>query len=211
MLFEFFQRAASGLQQTTPLEAVAVASGIASVWLSRKASILTYPVGLVNTVIYVYLSVKAQLFGEASVNLYYTVASVWGWVLWSRAGAGAAGETPVRFSSSRERVMQVVVFAVLYAVLYAVLHGLQTSFAPGAIPSADAFASATAYVGMWLMAKRRVESWVWWILTDLASIPLYSLKGYAFTSVQYTVFLVLAVSGLIAWWRKAQCAQPAAA
>ena len=71
-------------------------------------------------------------------------------------------------------------------------------------PWADAFASATAYTGMWLMAKKKVESWVWWILTNIASIPLYFIKGYAFTSVQFIVLLILAIAGLISWQQKAK-------
>ena len=81
---------------------------------------------------------------------------------------------------------------------------LKTNFAPEAIPWADAFASATAYTGMWLMAKKKVESWIWWILTNIASIPLYFVKGYAFTSVQFLVLLVLAIAGLKSWNEKSK-------
>ena len=77
-------------------------------------------------------------------------------------------------------------------------------FAPLAIPWADAFASATAYTGMWLMAKKKVESWHWWIATNFASIPLYFVKHYVFTSVYYLVLLIMAVSGLIEWQRKSK-------
>src|SRR5476649_1194691 len=74
----------SGIRQTGAVEFIAVLSGIVSVWFSRKENILVYPVGLINTIFYVYLSVKGHLFGEASVNLYYTIMSIYGWILWSR-------------------------------------------------------------------------------------------------------------------------------
>jgi nicotinamide mononucleotide transporter len=96
-----------------------------------------------------------------------------------------------------------VFFAAFYIAIYAALTWLQKEFAPEAIPWADAFASATAYTGMWLMARKKVESWYWWIATNVASIPLYFVKGYVFTSVQYLVLLVLAVAGLVEWGRKA--------
>jgi nicotinamide mononucleotide transporter len=89
-------------------------------------------------------------------------------------------------------------------VLYAALYFSKTSFAPGAIPWADALSSAAAYTGMWLMAKKKVESWYYWIATNFFSIPLYFVKGYVFTSVQFAVLLALAVAGLIAWRKKAQ-------
>ena len=77
------------------------------------------------------------------------------------------------------------------------------NFAPGAIPWGDAFASSTAFTGMWLMAKKKVESWYWWIATNIASIPLYFVKGLVFTSCYYVVLLVLAVFGLISWLKSA--------
>ena len=72
------------IQHTTSLEYIAVIFGIASVWYSRKENILVYPVGLVNTIIYIFISIKGSLFGEASVNLYYTIMSIYGWILWAK-------------------------------------------------------------------------------------------------------------------------------
>jgi nicotinamide mononucleotide transporter len=80
---------------------------------------------------------------------------------------------------------------------------LKTNFAPGAIPWADAFASASAFTGMWLMTRKKVESWYWWIATNIASIPLYFVKGYVFTSVYYFILLIMAIFGLIEWRRRA--------
>ena len=79
-----FESIYNGLLQTSWLELIAVIAGIASVWYSRKESILVYPIGLINTTIYIYLSFKGHLLGEASVNLYYTLMSLWGWYLWTR-------------------------------------------------------------------------------------------------------------------------------
>ncbi len=197
----------TGLKETTPLEYIAVTAGIASVWLSRAENIWVYPVGLVNTVIYIYLSLKGQLFGEASVNLYYTAMSLWGWWLWTRKDAAQAPELHITFSDRRDLLRQLLFFGAFYAVLFALLSFLKRSFAPGAIPWADAFAAATAYTGMWLMARKKVASWWWWIATDAASIPLYFVKGYVFTSFQFLVFTVLAVMGLISWQRKAAAAR----
>src|SRR5215213_3815888 len=83
-LSQLLQQFIEGMKATTWLEYVAVLFGIASVWFSRKENILVYPVGLVNTIIYIYLSFKGSLFGEASVNLYYTIMSIYGWILWTR-------------------------------------------------------------------------------------------------------------------------------
>src|SRR6476661_11286657 len=81
---EVIQQFVAGMQQTGWVEYIAVFAGILSVWYSRKENILVYPVGLINTIFYVYLSFKGHLLGEASVNLYYTVMSIYGWVMWSK-------------------------------------------------------------------------------------------------------------------------------
>ena len=194
-----------GLKATGPIEFVAVLAGIASVWFSRKENILVYPIGLVNTVFYIYLSVKGNLLGEASVNFYYTVMSIYGWILWSKKDKrNASPELHISFSNRKEWMQQVLFFGVFYLLIFTALSWLKKSFAPEAIPWADAFASATAYTGMWLMARKKVESWIWWIATNIASIPLYFIKGYVFTSVQFLVLLILAIAGLISWQQKAK-------
>jgi len=201
---QIYEQFITGIQQTTWLEYIAVIAGIASVWFSRKENILVYPVGLVNTIIYIYLSFKYHLIGEASVNLYYTIMSIYGWILWARKDQQQHTVLHVTFSSAKQWMQQLLFFAVFYIAIFVALTWLKKDFAPGAIPWADAFASSTAYTGMWLMAKKKVESWWWWIATNIASIPLYFVKGLVFTTVQYVVLLIMAVAGLIAWQQKAK-------
>ena len=200
---EIFEQFIAGIRQTSALEFIAVIAGIASVFFSRKENILVYPVGLINTIIYIHLSIKGQLYGEASVNLYYTIMSVYGWILWTRRNQQQEHVLHISLSNQKEWIQQVLFFVAFYMAIFAALTWLKKDFAPEAIPWADALASASAYTGMWLMAKKKVESWYWWIATNITSIPLYFIKGYVFTSVQFMVLLVLAVAGLIAWQKKA--------
>jgi nicotinamide mononucleotide transporter len=202
---DILQSIYNGLIQTTPIEAIAVIMGIVSVWYSSKENILVYPTGLINTTLYIYLSFKGHLLGEASVNLYYTIMSLYGWYLWTRKTEDKTNFVlQITLSSKKEWAVQLLFFGVIYTTIYLLLTYAKSAFAPEAIPWADAFASATAYTGMWLMAKKKVESWIWWILTNIASIPLYFIKGYAFTSVQFIVLLILAIAGLISWQQKAK-------
>lgn len=197
------QQFIDGMRQTSLLEYIAVFAGIASVWFSKKENILVYPIGLINTVIYIYLSMKGHLLGEASVNFYYTVMSIYGWYVWTRRDERREHKLHISFSSFGDWINQLLFFVVFYFAIYFALQYLKTDFAPGAIPWADAFASASAYTGMWLMTRKKVESWIWWIITNIASIPLYFVKGYVFTSVYYFVLLILAIYGLIEWRKKA--------
>src|SRR5215218_10047081 len=118
---EFFDQFLHNLSATTPLEYIAVISGIASVWFSRLENILVYPVGLVSTIIYVFLSLNGDLYGEASVNLYYTIVSIWGWYLWTRRNEKKQHVLHVTQSTSREWRGQVLFFAVFYVAIYAAL------------------------------------------------------------------------------------------
>jgi len=199
-----YQQFLTDLQHTSWLEFIAVLTGILSVWFSRLENIWVYPTGLVNTIIYIYLSFKFALLGEASVNFYYTVVSIYGWVLWAKKDRNEQHVLKITSSSGREWLQQVGFFAFFYVTVFSALTWLKKDFAPQAIPWADAFASATAYTGMWLMAKKKVESWHWWIATNFSSIPLYFVKHAVFTSIYYVVLLIMAISGLIEWNRKSK-------
>jgi nicotinamide mononucleotide transporter len=199
---EIYHQFISDIHNTTWYEYVAVFAGIASVWYSRMENILVYPVGLINTIIYIYISVKGHLLGEASVNFYYTVMSIYGWILWTKKDQQKHLVLHITSSNKKEWLQQLAFFAAFYIAIFFSLTYLKKSFATGAIPWADAFASATAYTGMWLMAKKKVESWYWWIATNIASIPLYFVKHYVFTSVYYLVLLIMAVFGLIEWMKR---------
>ena len=170
---------------------------------------MTYPVGLVNTGLYVYLSFINHLPGEASVNLYYTIMSVYGWYMWSRRNDQQEKILHVSFSDKRMWQQQLLFFAVIYLVVFAGIYFLKNIWWESAIPWADGFATATAFTGMWLMTRKKVESWYWWIATNIASIPLYYVKGLQWTSGYYLVLLVFAFWGLATWRQKAQQAASA--
>lgn len=200
---EFFVAVYNGLIQTTWIEAIAVLMGIVSVWYSRKENILVFPTGIINTTLYIYLSYKGQLFGEASVNIYYTIMSLYGWYWWSRKKEDKrTNKLQITRSNLKERGYHFLLFLAFYSILFFSLSFLKTNFAPDAIPWADALASASAYTAMWLMAKKKLESWLWWIVTNITSIPLYFIKGYAFTSFQFIVLLILAIAGYFSWKEK---------
>jgi nicotinamide mononucleotide transporter len=198
------QQFIEGMKQTTWLEYIAVFTGIISVWFQKNENIWIFPIGLINTTIYVWISIKGNLFGEASVNFYYTVLNIYGWILWTKKDAKQHHIVNIQFSNAKQWLQQLLFFAFFYVTIFFILTYLKRSFAPNAIPWADSFASATAYTGMWLMAKKKVESWYWWIATNIASMPLYFVKHYVFTSVYYFILLIMAFFGLIEWIRRAR-------
>ncbi|HMH21471.1 MAG TPA: nicotinamide riboside transporter PnuC [Puia sp.] len=196
-LHELYLRFSADLQQTTWLEFIAVVCGIASVAFSRMENILVYPTGMINTAIFIYLYLVHGLYADASVNFYYTVMSVWGWILWSRKKDGHIALIITK-SNAKDWRNSLIFFACCWVVLYTVLK----KFTDSTVPQADALTSAAAFTGMWLMNKKKLENWTWWIITDLASVPLNFYKHLVFTSFQYLVFLILAVMGYISWRKK---------
>jgi len=130
--------------------------------------------------------------------------SIYGWILWTKKDQKHRIILHVTNSSTKEWVQQLVFFASFYIAIFFALTWAKNAFYANTIPFLDAFASATAFTGMWLMAKKKVESWYWWIATNITSIPLYFVKGYVLTSIYYLVLLLLAISGLIEWKHRAR-------
>jgi nicotinamide mononucleotide transporter len=199
---EIVQQFITDLSNTKWYEYLAVFAGIASVWYSRKENVLVYPTGLLNTIIYIFISFDGKLLGEATVNFYYTIMSIIGWYMWTKKDVKQENVLHITLSTKKEWLYQLFFFLLFYAVIFYALTYFKQTFSNGIIPWADAFASATAFTGMWLMTKKKVESWYWWLATNIASIPLYFIKHYVFTSVYYVILFVMAIFGLISWLKK---------
>ena len=178
------------------LEIIAVIFGLLSVWYAKKDNILVFPTGLVSTSIFVYLLWKWTLWGDMMINGYYFVMSIYGWYHWTRK-KGNTDEFPIsKISSSEKRIAIILfIFTVAFVVsVYYYFDKFTTWYA-----YIDTFITGIFFVGMWLMAKRKVENWIFWIVGDVISIPLYFAKGYTFTSFQYIVFTVVAIFGYLEW------------
>ena len=191
------------IKDTSWLEFIAVVTGIASVVFSRKENILVFPIGIISTVIFIYLYITHGLYADASVNFYYTVMSIIGWFMWARK---KDNNTKLIITGSNKKDWQqaIIFFIVCWIILFTVLK----KFTDSTVPQADSFTSAAALTSMWLMNKKKLENWVWWLITDIVSIPLNFYKHLAFTSFQYLIFLVLATMGYITWKEKIKNQKP---
>lgn len=178
------------------LEIFGMITGVFSVWLAKKNNILLYPVGLLSTSIYVFLSYQWQLFGDMLVNFYYSIISIIGWLLWSRIKTNEE-EKAITKSTSNDyyKYVSFFIFSLfLIVIIYKVFNKFDSWYS-----YVDTFTSALFFVAMWAMAKRKLEHWLFWILGNMLTIPLYLLKGLAITSFQYLIFLIIAINGYLAW------------
>jgi nicotinamide mononucleotide transporter len=197
---EIYEQFIKGIRDTSLLEFIAVIFGVASVVFSRMENILVYPTGLINTILYTYFCFFWWgLYAEGSLNFYYTVMSIYGWILWSQRNPDTQQK---KYRITRSSLQEWIIAALFFIFCWSILYIILRKYTDSTVPWGDSFASAAAYTGMWLMARKKLENWIWWILTNIASIPLYFYKGAVFTSVQYFVFLVLAILGYISWRKK---------
>jgi nicotinamide mononucleotide transporter len=185
------------LLDTSWIEFVAVIFGLLSVWFARKENIWVYPTGIINVLIYVYLCFKAGLFADMGINAFYFVMSVYGWYRWAHKDDNSK-HLPITALSGKEWIFNLLATLLFYLVLRFVL----IKYTPSTVPDFDSFTTAIFIVGMWLMAIKKVENWIFWIIGDALVIPLFAYKGLAFTCVQYLVFLVLAIMGLMEWRKR---------
>lgn len=183
-----------GVIQTSALEWVAVICGVASVIYSMRENILVYPTGIISVIIYVYLAFQYKLYADMGVNGYYFVMSVYGWYYWANTD-GSKEQVPVTINSSKENLYSLGILFGSFGILVFVL----MNFTDSDVPIWDAATTAFAILGMWLMARKKLENWIAWIITDLISIPLYFYKGLVLTSFQFLIFTILAVMGYFAW------------
>ncbi|MGY5846270.1 nicotinamide riboside transporter PnuC [Salegentibacter sp. HM20] len=178
------------------LEIIAVIFGFLSVWYSKQNNILVYPTGIVSTLIFVYLLWQWQLLGDMMINAYYFSMSIYGWYVWTRK-VDPDHFTPITNTSRKENWWSLIIFCLTLLFVFAVYEAFDkwdnwTAYV-------DTFTTAIFFVGMWQMAKRKIENWIFWIIGDIISVPLYLYKGLAFTALQYFVFTIIAFYGYRAW------------
>jgi nicotinamide mononucleotide transporter len=196
-IFDFFFGQYTDYQTTDiVLEIVAVIFGFMSVWFSKKNNILVFPTGMISTCLFVYLLLKWQLLGDMMINAYYFIMSVFGWYIWTRK-VDAEHETPISRTTQKEKKISIAIFLATLVFVFVVYKTFDKW--NGWVAYVDTITTATFFVGMWLMAKRKIENWIYWIIGDLISIPLYFYKGFTFTSFQYLGFTVIAIFGYLEW------------
>lgn len=196
-LYDFFLEAYSTYSKLDiGLEFIAFSFGIISVIFAKKENILVYPTGIICTVITVYLLYKAQYFGDMMMNIYYSLMSIYGWWNWSRIQNDKYLLKITRFSKN-DLGLTVFLFLLTITITYAVYTFNLTEIK---IPNyIDIFTSGIFFTAMWLMANKKLESWVFWIIGDVITVPLYAYRGLGMLSLQYIIFTILAIQGYIEW------------
>ena len=178
------------------LEIFAVGMNIISVVYAKQNNILVYPTGLIGTGIFVYILFNFSLLGDMIINGYFFIMSIYGWYYWSRKKDEVFINNVSRLEK-REYIQ--LIFLALGSLLFIYFIYVQFDKWNSWTAYVDNITTAIFFVAMWLMAKRKVESWIFWIIGDLITVPLYFYKGLTISSLQYIIFTVLAILGYISW------------
>ncbi len=186
------------------LELIASITGVTSVLFAIRKNIFVYPIGIISTGLYTYLLYQWGLIGEMVINAYYTMMSIYGWIQWN-SNTSKNAESTISFTNNKEK-RNIVVFTIISFIIVMIVYSNKFKGIENIplINYFDATATAIFLSAMYLMAKMKLENWYFWLLGNLISIPLFIMKGYAITSIQYFLFLILSIRGIIEWWKSTQ-------
>lgn len=204
------------------LEICAMLFGVVGVWYGKRESILVYPLGIISTIIYVYICYKFVLYGDFIINIYYTLMSLFGWYMWGKTIDDKNTHIPISRTSINDKIKAfgIFIFTSVFVIFvyrhYNVMpNNLNFSESIGyaysnltsgniasfrkATPYLDTFTTGIFFAAMWLMALKKIEHWLLWIIGNIISIPLYFVKGLGFTGIQFSILLIIAFLGYKQW------------
>jgi len=180
----------------TMLELFAVTMNIFSVIYAKRNSILVYPTGLIGTGIFVYILYNFSLLGDMIINFYFVLMSIYGWYYWAQKKDGEVLHNVSRTSTNEYYFILMLGLTSLLSIYF--IYNFYDKW-DSWTAYVDTITTAIFFVAMYLMARRKIESWIFWIIGDLITIPLYFYKGLTISSIQYLIFLILAILGYISW------------
>lgn len=195
---QWFRILVDEIKNTSLLEYVGVGFGVIQVLLAKANKAGLYPAGIISVIITMYIFFDAKLYAEAALNLYYFIMSVYGWWFW--VYRRQSNPLPITKAGKKDWLVTVLIVITAFVVLYLAL----SRFTDSDVPVFDAWVSATAWAGMWLLAKRKLENWILLNISNAFAIPLLfykSLPLYGFL----TIFLfIIAIQGYFKWKKLAR-------
>ncbi len=183
------------------IESIAVATGLLSVWYSKKINVLVFPIGIISVLLYVFIFIKNGLFANAVINFMYFVISVFGWWNWVKATSNEQRATSndnlqVTFLTKKHRLLTLATIIVLLIISKILSSDIPTFL--------DYFTGVLGLGGMFLTALKKVENWVLYLLCDIILIPLCIYNELYLTVLQYIIYAIIAVMGYVSWSKEAK-------
>ena len=184
------------------IEIVAVVTGLLSVWFSKKINVLVFPIGIISVLLYVFIFIKNELYANAGINFIYFLISVFGWWNWKRTNdkslkSKGNDELKVTFLNGKENIIVYSLFTITFLSIVIFSNSVIAT-------KLDYITSAAGLIAMMLTSLKKVENWIFYLFADIVLIPLCIYNGLYLTSLQYVVYTILAIMGLISWSKEAR-------
>jgi nicotinamide mononucleotide transporter len=181
------------------LELIAVITGVVGVWYAKKENILVYPIGIISVLIWVYLCWIGKMYGQSLVNFSFFIINIFGWYNWSRKNDDQSNAVEIQFNNYLQNVIVIITTLLLWVLLYYFLLKYKADDEAVIYVFLEALITAMNFVAMFLLAWKRIENWIYWIIADIMCIPLFIHKDYLIGVFQFSFFIVIAFLGYIEW------------
>ena len=181
------------------LEILGVCFGLLSAWFSKQDNILIYPAGIISTAIFVYILAVYGLLGDMVINVYYFSMSIYGWYIWTRK-VDEEHYTPITKTSKKEKSFALIIFLATLVFIFTIYQIFNKWNSWTAY--VDTLTTAIFFVAMWLLARKKLENWIFLLIGNIISVPLYFYKGLSFSSFQFLLFIIISIYGYRAWKKK---------
>lgn len=183
-------------QEFSLIEFLGTLSGIAGVWLTIRKNSWCFPAGLVNVGLYGVLFFRERLYADAILQVFYVLLLAYGWILWKKP----APQNDFLITSIRQRSWIVLV---LICLTFTFIIGTVLKTATDAsLPYLDSFLTSMSLLAQWMVAKKKIENWIVWIVADVIYVGMYLFKNLHLTAALYFVFILLAIKGYTEWKKK---------
>lgn len=183
------------------LELAGTLVGLAYLWLEYKASIYLWIASIIMPAIYIVVYYQAGLYADFGINIYYLLASVYGWIAWKYQKKGQE-TTEIQESGIGHLPLRTLpILLLLFGVLFAGIGFILVRYTDSTVPWFDSFTTALSVIALWMLAKKYVEQWLAWILVDIVCCGLYFYKDLYFTAFLYGFYTVIAIFGFLKWKR----------
>lgn len=179
------------------LESIAFIFGILSVWYAKKESFLVFPTGIIATVLTVYVMFKAQYLADMSINIYYTIMSIFGWYKWTKFNASSEDDLQITRTNNKEKLIGFGMFLLTGVVCFLIYTAFGVEIKQN--NWIDIFTTSVFFTAMWYMAMKKIENWTLWILGDLLVVPIFWYRELYIFALQYVIFTILAILAYLEW------------
>jgi len=181
--------------RTNWIEIVGAVLSLIYLYLSIEQKVSLWFFGIISSLFYIVVFFQTKFYADMSLQFYYVVISIYGWVNWKHWKPETGEELPATQMSKRLLLQLCIATTLIYLVYYLVL----ARFTDSTIPKADSLVGALSVVGTWMLARKLIENWIVWIVADGLCVGLYIYKGLYPTAILFIIYTIMSIVGYMQW------------